>query len=302
MQSSHEPALGAGRKTRPHRASKPAWIAVMASLGLFACAGPSPKVQVAAADASQPATADPSPPISANEQAATAQSRPDSTPATASASTATPAGATDTSAAAAAPEPRATADVAPPAPAPVVTGQPEQGSTPAPASGNAASPVGVTDTSASSQPPEPQVTADAAPAAPPPAAIDTPQTATAPPPALSPTPGSSSDVGQPGSGLATGRPYVVIRFAESSVDYEKTLSEAVKRAVARKPNLAFDLVAVTPRASTAEELADLTTQAHAQAAAVMKSLVGLGIPSERVSIMTWTGQPIDVNEIRLYIR
>jgi hypothetical protein len=109
-------------------------------------------------------------------------------------------------------------------------------------------------------------------------------------------------VAAPGSGLATGRPYVVIRFPESNVDYEKPLSEAVKRALARKPDLAFDLVAVTPRAGTAEELADLTEQAHAEAAAVMKSLSNLGIGPERVSIMTWTGQPTDVNEIRLYIR
>jgi hypothetical protein len=95
---------------------------------------------------------------------------------------------------------------------------------------------------------------------------------------------------------------VVIRFVDSSVDYEKALSEAVKRAVARKPNLAFDLVAVTPQAGTADELADLTEKAHAEAASVMKSLSSLGIGPERVSMMTWTGQPTDVNEIRLYIR
>lgn len=95
---------------------------------------------------------------------------------------------------------------------------------------------------------------------------------------------------------------MVIRFADSSVDYEKALSEAVKRAVARKPDLAFDLVAVTPQAGTADELADLTEKAHAEAAAVMKSLSALGIGPERVSMMTWTGQPTDVNEIRLYIR
>ena len=39
-----------------------------------------------------------------------------------------------------------------------------------------------------------------------------------------------------------------------------------------------------------------------EAAEVMKSLSDLGIGPERVSIMTWTGQPTDVNEIRLYIR
>jgi hypothetical protein len=112
----------------------------------------------------------------------------------------------------------------------------------------------------------------------------------------------TSQPGPPGSGIAGGEPYVVIRFPDSSVDYQSSLAEAVRRAKERKPNLAFDLVAVTPRAGTAEELADLTEQAHAEAAAVMKSLSNLGIGPERVSIMTWTGQPTDVNEIRLYIR
>jgi hypothetical protein len=108
--------------------------------------------------------------------------------------------------------------------------------------------------------------------------------------------------GPPGSGLATGRPYVVIRFTESSVDYERPLAEAVKRAVERKANVAFDLVAVTPRASTAEDLADETARARAQAAAVMKSLNGMGISADRVNMAAWTGQATDVNEIRLYIR
>jgi DNA polymerase-3 subunit gamma/tau len=171
-------------------------------------------------------------------------------------------------------------------------------STDATASANAPPPVETADGSApptpSTPPEEPQATTD-------PATTDTPPMAAAQPePSQSAT--SAGDVPPPGSGLATGRPYVVIRFTESSVDYEKALSEAVKRAVARRPNLAFDLVAVTPRAGTAEELADLTEQAHAEAAAVMKSLNELGIGPERVSMMTWTGQPTDVNEIRLYIR
>ena len=71
-------------------------------------------------------------------------------------------------------------------------------------------------------------------------------------------------------------PMWCIRFTESSIDYEKTLAEAVKRAVARKPNLAFDLVAVTPQAGTADELAELTNQAHAEAAGRDEVAVRLG--------------------------
>ena len=258
MQSAYQTPLAAARATRPDLALKLAYMltAAIVGLGLAACAGPSPQVQVAAADASQPATAD----SDAAGQAATSES------------------------------------------ATATTAKSKPGSTDATESGNTSTPV---ETAGNSAPPvEPQGTTGTAGSAPTTPATDTPQTAAAPQPEQSAAASGAdaSDVPPPGSGLATGRPYVVIRFTESSVDYEKALAEAVKRAVARKPNLAFDLVAVTPRAGTADELADLTEKAHAEAAAVMKSLSALGIGPERVSIMTWTGQPTDVNEIRLYIR
>lgn len=272
----------------------------MAGLCLAACAGPSPQIQTVAADDSQPATGDSSASgqAAANESAAAAtdEPKPDSPDAAASDSESPSAAGADSATAS---QPQETS-----APAPVPATEPEQ-------------------TTAASQPEQPQESTAPAPApapapaqagaAPPeqPQEVPTPasapatepqQTAAAPQPEQPQTAAGSTGIAAPGSGLATGRPYVVIRFPESNVDYEKPLSEAVKRALARKPDLAFDLVAVTPRAGTAEELADLTEQAHAEAAAVMKSLSNLGIGPERVSIMTWTGQPTDVNEIRLYIR
>jgi hypothetical protein len=265
MQSADESALGAARVTRPDRASKLVCLgaAVIASLGLAACAEPSPKVQAATADASQSATADSSaagqPAASEAAAAATDEAKADSPDAAASGDKPT---ALETA-------------------------------------GNSAAPA-----SPPAAPAEPAATSDNTASAPTGSPTDAPQTAAdqQSTPSTSAGGAQTSGVSPPGSGLATGRPYVVIRFTESSVDYEKALSEAVKRAVARKPNLAFDLVAVTPRAGTAEELADLTDKAHAEAAAVMKSLSALGIGPERVSMMTWTGQPTDVNEIRLYIR
>lgn len=123
--------------------------------------------------------------------------------------------------------------------------------------------------------------------------------AAAEPAAEAPVDGSA---GLPGSGLASGRPYLVIRFADSSVDYQEELAAAVRRAVERKPNVAFDLVAVTPRASTAADLTENTEKAQQQATEVLQSLQSLGIGADRVSVGAWTGQPTKVNEIRLYIR
>jgi hypothetical protein len=119
--------------------------------------------------------------------------------------------------------------------------------------------------------------------------------------AAAPAP-NNSPPGPPGSGIASGEPYVVIRFPDSSVDYQPSLAEAVRRAKERKPNLAFDLVALTPPAQSADDLADDTKDAQERAEAVAKSLAGMGIPADHVNIVTWTGQSTEVDEIRLYIR
>jgi len=127
-------------------------------------------------------------------------------------------------------------------------------------------------------------------------------TAAAPAAETAAEPTSDAAPGPPGSGFAGGRPFIVIRFTSSNVDYEKPLAAAIQRARAARSNLAFDLVAVTPQAGSADELADDAARAREQAAAVLKSLNTLGIPADRVNMMTWTGQATDANEIRLYIR
>src|SRR5262245_4456596 len=72
MQSADDAARGAGRAIGFHPASRwiGLWPALLAGLCVAACAGPSPEVQVAAADASQTATAD----ASATGQAAATES------------------------------------------------------------------------------------------------------------------------------------------------------------------------------------------------------------------------------------
>jgi outer membrane biosynthesis protein TonB len=250
-------------------------FAVIGLVALAACAGPSPEIKTTAADASEPATASGATDGTAEAAAAASAGTPEDDAASSGAD------ASDVEAAASGPAAEPPAASEPP---------------PAPEPPPAAEPVAESET----PPPEPEEdavaeTAEPAPQPAPPAVEE-------PPPVVAAAPSSPPGVGPPGSGLATGHPYVVIRFAEDAGDYQPALAEAVRRAVARRPNLAFDLVAVTPRASTVEQLADDKAAAQAQAAAVMKSLADLGIGPERVSMQAWTGQPTDVNEIRLYIR
>src|SRR5262249_39068567 len=67
------------------------------------------------------------------------------------------------------------------------------------------------------------------------------------------------------------------------------------------PDVAFDLVAVTPRAKSESDMLESTKRAEEEAAAVMKSLASMGISANRVNMAAWTGPPTDLDEIRLYI-
>jgi hypothetical protein len=106
--------------------------------------------------------------------------------------------------------------------------------------------------------------------------------------------------GAPGSGITTGKPFVVIRFDKPNPDYEPALKEAVSKALARRPNAAFDLVAVAPEA--AQEGTD-PKLAQANADQVLKSLMGMGLAADRVNMAAATTSPnAKADEVDLYIR
>jgi hypothetical protein len=108
--------------------------------------------------------------------------------------------------------------------------------------------------------------------------------------------------GQPGAGLASGRPFVVIRFANPGVEYEQQLYEAVSAALSRSPDVAFDLVAVAPPGGTPEESVWNAENARASTEKVMRSLVDMGLPPDRVSYSQVTDPNVQGNEVQLYVR
>jgi hypothetical protein len=105
-----------------------------------------------------------------------------------------------------------------------------------------------------------------------------------------------------GAGLATGRPFVVIRFDNPGVEYEQQLYEAVSAALARAPDVAFDLVAVAPAMGTSEEITSNSEAARASSEKVMHSLLNMGLPADRVSVSQLTDPSVQSNEVRLYVR
>jgi hypothetical protein len=120
---------------------------------------------------------------------------------------------------------------------------------------------------------------------------------------LPPQPTASGHTAAPaGAGLASGRPFVVIRFDNPGVEYEQQLYEAVSAALARAPDVGFDLVAAAPGGGTAEEAVSNAEAARESMERVRSSLLNMGLPADRVSISQLTDPDIQGNEVRLYVR
>jgi hypothetical protein len=105
-----------------------------------------------------------------------------------------------------------------------------------------------------------------------------------------------------GAGLASGRPFVVISFDNPGVEYEQQLYEAVSAALARAPDVAFDLVAVAPAIGTSEEIISNSEAARESSERVRNSLMNMGLPADRVSVSQLTDPSVQSNEVRLYVR
>lgn len=106
----------------------------------------------------------------------------------------------------------------------------------------------------------------------------------------------------PGAGLVSGRPLVVIRFDRADVKYEQALYQAANAALARRPNAAFDLVAVAPAIGTPAQVALNSDIARTNADKVMRSLLNMGLPADRISLSQVTDPNVQTNEVHLYVR
>ncbi|MBO6519134.1 MAG: hypothetical protein JJ900_13965 [Rhodospirillales bacterium] len=97
-------------------------------------------------------------------------------------------------------------------------------------------------------------------------------------------------------------PLVVIRFDRADVPYEQALYTAVSKTLERRPNAMFDLVAVAPTTGGTARIALNSQKARQHAENVMRSLVEMGLPPNRVAVSARTEQQVANNEVHLYVR
>ncbi len=95
------------------------------------------------------------------------------------------------------------------------------------------------------------------------------------------------------------RPLVVIRFDRQDVAFEPALYQAVSRALERRPDAIFDLVAVSPGTGSQS----LTSgSARRNAERVLLSLSGMGLPSDRVMLSAMASPTAQSAEVHIYVR
>ena len=97
-------------------------------------------------------------------------------------------------------------------------------------------------------------------------------------------------------------PLVVIRFDRADVPYEQALYTAVSKTLERRPDALFDLVAVAPTSGGTARVALNSQKARQHAENVMRSLVEMGLPPNRVAVSAKTQAQIANNEVHLYVR
>jgi outer membrane murein-binding lipoprotein Lpp len=108
--------------------------------------------------------------------------------------------------------------------------------------------------------------------------------------------------GRPLPAVAEHRPLVIIRFDRPNVAYEQALYSAVRRALQRRPDATFDLVAVTPNAGTPAQVALHTDASKRNAENVMRSLTSMGLAADRISLSATTSTSVRSDEVQIYVR
>ncbi len=76
----------------------------------------------------------------------------------------------------------------------------------------------------------------------------------------------------------------------------------MSRALERRPDATFELVAVAPSTGTAGEVALGASMAKRAAEAVLRSLANMGLPPDRVTLSATTSATAQTNEVHIYVR
>lgn len=102
--------------------------------------------------------------------------------------------------------------------------------------------------------------------------------------------------------LAGAEPLVVIRFDRANVRYRDALYTAVSKALTRRPQASFAVVAVAAANGSAAQTALNEARSRRNADKVVQSLTDMGLPPGRVQVTATTNAAISTNEVEIFAR
>lgn len=98
--------------------------------------------------------------------------------------------------------------------------------------------------------------------------------------------------------LNNSKPLFVAKFNKSNVNYKDGLRRAVSNAVAKKPSVMFDIVAISP--ASGSQLAKNNVQKNATE--IFSEIINLGVGADKISISSKTSSDTNTPEVRIYVK
>ncbi len=98
--------------------------------------------------------------------------------------------------------------------------------------------------------------------------------------------------------VASGKPLFVAKFNKSDVKYKTGLKQAVSNAVAKKPNVIFDVVAVSP--ANGSQLS--SANAKNNATQIFQDMIEMGIGADKINLAAKTSADATSSEVQIFVR
>jgi hypothetical protein len=98
------------------------------------------------------------------------------------------------------------------------------------------------------------------------------------------------------------RPLVVVRFDRNNPNFEQALYTAVNRALELRPQATFDIVGVAASGGGGGGGAIATANVRRQAEQVMRSLIDMGMPTQRLRLSASSDSSLTANEVHVFVR
>ena len=90
---------------------------------------------------------------------------------------------------------------------------------------------------------------------------------------------------------------VILKFDDTDLDYSAGLFETISSALKQNPSARFEIVAVSPTGG-----ASFATKARERAAEVLRQIVDMGVPGERLSLTSSNSSTAQAEEVHVYIK